>query len=164
MVQVRVHTLAVDSRAQPIVVLKPVHEPAGRGKLLPIWVGVPEATAILIAFDPEAAPARPLVYDLVVRLLEACQGMVDRVEVTRLEEGTFYATITLRTSEGVRLIDARPSDSIALAIRVGAPMYVADDVLAQAGIPDVESDADEESQIAELSEFLDSVDPEDFRD
>lgn len=163
MIAVRIASLAVDSRGQPVVILKPVDEEPGEGKLLPIWIGVPEATAIVLAVEG-SAPPRPLVYDLMTRLLGAVEARVEEVEVTKLEEGTFYAEIRLRAARGRHIIDARPSDSIALAVRVGAPIYVAEAVLAEAGIPDESTgEADEESQVAAFSEFLDTVDPEDFR-
>ena len=164
MVQVNVHTMAVDSRGQPVLVLKPIGAAPGEGLLLPIWIGLPEATAILVAFEATSAPPRPMSYDLMARLLDASRSRVEQVEVSKIEEGTFYATITLATPEGTHLIDARPSDSIALAVRVGAPIFVADEVLATAGMDDEEqSDRDEESEVAAFQEFLDRVDPDDFR-
>lgn len=164
MVQVRVATLAVDSASRPVVLLKPFEEPAGEGTLLPIWIGLAEATAILVALDATETPPRPLVYDLILRLLQAGDTRVERVDVTKIEEGTFFAEITLQTPGGTRLIDARPSDSIALAMRVGAPIFVADEVLAQAGIADtIEHAPDEKDQLQAFHDFLDQVDPEDFR-
>lgn len=164
MVQVRVATLAVDSESRPVVLLKPYDEPVGQGTMLPIWIGLAEATAILVAMEATAAPRRPLVYDLILRLLQASDAHVERVDVTKIEEGTFFAVISLATASGTRLIDARPSDSIALAVRVGAPIFVADDVLAEAGLADAMSEPeDEASQLKAFHEFLDQVDPEDFR-
>ena len=162
---VRVTTLALDSRAQPVVILKPVGEPVGEGRLLPIWIGVQEATAIVIALEATEAPPRPMSYDLMARLLESCGARVESVEVSRIEEGTFYATITLATPAGRVEVDARPSDSIALAVRVGAPLFVAQDVMDAAGIPDESASepADDEAQVAAFTDFLDRVDPEDFR-
>ncbi len=164
MVQVNVHAVAVDSDGKPVLILKPVNEPPGQGVLLPIWIGPAEATAILVASEASPLPPRPLAYDLMARLLDASHATVEQVEVSRLEDGTFYASITLSTPDGTQLIDARPSDSFALAVRVGAPMFVADEVLAVAGMPDGEpSDRDEETEVAAFQEFLDKVDPEDFR-
>jgi bifunctional DNase/RNase len=94
---------------------------------------------------------------------------VERVDVTRIEAGTFYAEITLSTPRGRRILDSRPSDAIALAARVDAPIWVADDVLEDAGIPDeavegrAEEAADEEAKLDEFKRFLDEVDPEDFQ-
>lgn len=163
MIEVRIANLAVDSRAQPVVILKPLTEEPGQGLLLPIWIGVQEATAIVLAIEGSAAP-RPLVYDLMARLLVALDASVEQVAVTRLVEGTFHAEINLRTRDGLQLIDARPSDSIALAVRVGAPIFVTDEVLQAAGVPDeAETSGDEESQVAAFNEFLEKVNPEDFR-
>lgn len=163
MIEVRIATMAVDSRAQPVVILKPTSEASGEGTLLPIWIGVQEATAIVLAVEG-SAPPRPLIYDLVTRLLGTLDATVERVEITRLAEGTFYAEISLRTPEGLHLIDARPSDSIALAVRTGAPIFVADEVLREAGVPDeAQPDDTEDSQVEAFSEFLDTVNPEDFR-
>jgi bifunctional DNase/RNase len=97
-------------------------------------------------------------------MLEALDSYVERVDITRVEEGTFYAAITLRAEERTRIVDARPSDSIALAIRMGAPIFVAEEVLDAAAVPDdSEPAADEEAQLAAFRDFLDSVNPEDFQ-
>ena len=163
MVQVRVASLAIDSRSQPVLILKPVSDEPGEGRLLPIWIGVPEATAILLAIEGGTTP-RPLVYDLMKSLLDSLGAQVERVEITRIEEGTFHAAITVRTGDRTEVIDARPSDSVALATRMEAPIYVADEVLAEAGVPDEsESTSDQDSELAAFSEFLDSVDPADFQ-
>lgn len=164
MIQVRVAGLAVDSRSQPVRVLKPLESLPGEGRLLPIWIGPQETAAILIALEDAEHPPRPLVYDFVARVLDATDAHVERVEIPRLEAGTYYAEVTLRTPDGVRVIDARPSDSVALAVRVGAPIFVGEAVWEEAGIPDETGpDADAEAQVEAFSDFLDSVDPEDFR-
>ncbi|WP_108249289.1 bifunctional nuclease family protein [Planctomonas deserti] len=173
MVQVRVIGIAVDPGAQPLILLKPLTDEAGGGRMLPIWIGPQEATSIFIAIEGAEAP-RPLAHDLMKSLLEALDARVERVDVTRIEEGTFYAEITLQTPTGTRVLDSRPSDAIALAARVDAPIWVADDVLEDAGIPDeaVEgrdreaADAEaaaEEAKLDEFKRFLDEVDPEDFQ-
>jgi bifunctional DNase/RNase len=173
MVQVRVIGIAVDPGAQPLILLKPLTDGAGAGRMLPIWIGPQEATSIFIAIEGAEAP-RPLAHDLMKSLLEALDAQVERVDVTRIEAGTFYAEITLRTKNGVRIVDSRPSDAIALAARVDAPIWVADDVLEDAGIPDEavrgrdpDADeaeaADEEAKVDEFKRFLDEVDPDDFQ-
>ncbi len=85
-----------------------------------------------------------------------------RVEVTRIEDGTFYAEITLSTSLGPRVVDARPSDSVALASRMGAPIWVADAVMDDAGVPDVLTETDAVESLDEFKKFLDEAEPEDF--
>lgn len=165
--QVRIASLAVDPRSdQPVILLKPLDEEPGEGLLLPIWIGQAEATAILLAV--EGVPLkRPMTHDLLKDMLDTLDTYVERVEITRVEEGTFYAAITLRGEERTRIVDARPSDSIALAVRTGAPIFVAEEVLADAAVSDesiVESGSEEEAEaeIARFRDFLDHVDPEDF--
>lgn len=163
MIQVELTSLAVDTRGLPVVLLKPASPQADLGVILPIWIGGQEATAIMIAIQG-AEMARPMSYDLMAQLLEALDASVSGVAVTRLEEGTFYAEVSLSSPQGPRVIDARPSDSIALALRVEAPIFVAEEVLRTAGIPAEQiTDLDEEEQVDKFNEFLDSVDPDDFR-
>ena len=129
MVPVRIASLAVDPRSnQPVLLLKPLNEEPGTGQLLPIWIGQPEATSILLALEGTELP-RPLTHDLMKSLLETLDSYVERVEITRVDEGTFFAAITIRAEERRLVVDARPSDSIALAIRMGAPIFVAEQVL-----------------------------------
>lgn len=172
MIDVSVVGLAVDSRSQPLILLRPRTEPAGR--VLPIWIGAQEATSILIAIEGGEAP-RPLSHDLMKSLLETLGAVVEQVAVTRIEDGTFYAEIVLQTPVGRRVLDARPSDAIALASRVDAPIRVAEEVLEEAGIVDdalggddaagspEERAAEEESKVAEFRRFLEDIDPEDFQ-
>lgn len=163
MIEVQVTSLAVDSRGQPVVVLAPSGPEQGAARrLLPIWIGLPEATAIMLAVEGAQA-SRPQVYDLMTTLVGRLGAEVAKVEVTKLEGGTFFAEITLATPSGAEVIDARPSDSIALAVRTGAPIFVAEAVFAEAGMPDAESEGDEQSQLADFHRFLDDVEPDDFR-
>lgn len=162
MIQVQLASIAVDSRGQPVVVLAPIDAEPGARRLLPIWIGLPEASAIMLAVEG-VEPARPQTYDLMTTLIERLGAEVAQVVVTKLEAGTFYAEITLVTPAGPELIDARPSDSIALAVRTGAPIFVAEAVFADAGMPDAEAAGDEQHQLAEFHQFLDGVEPDDFR-
>lgn len=170
MVPVRVLGLAVDNRLQPVVLLTPLDGEEGRRTLVPIWVGTQEAASISVAVTGEQAP-RPLSHDLMQRLLDAVGAGVDRVAVTRIEDGTFYAELHLTTASGPAVLDCRPSDAIALASRVGAPLFVAEAVLEDAGVledEDVELDLDVEPEeadekVAAFRRFLDQVDPEDFQ-
>ncbi|WP_210479632.1 bifunctional nuclease family protein [Naasia sp. SYSU D00948] len=162
MVQVRVAGLAVGAGA-PVILLKSIFEEPGVGRILPIWIGSQEATSIFVAVEGAETP-RPLSHDLMKTLLEVVGAEVERVEVTKIEDGTFYAEITLRTREGRRIIDSRPSDAIALAARVDAPIWVADQVFDEAGIPDeTGQESREEEKLAEFKQFLDQVNPEDFQ-
>lgn len=170
MVQVRVLGVALDASGQHIILLKPLGEEASLGRVLPIWIGGQEATSILIAIQGEQPP-RPLTHDLMKMLLDAVGSTIDRVDITRIEDGTFYAELTIMTPTGPYVIDARPSDSVALASRAAAPLFVADDVLEEAGIPAemVETSSDDESEesadekLEEFKKFLEDVDPEDFQ-
>jgi hypothetical protein len=163
MVQVRVLGVALDAAGQHLILLKPLLEEAGTGRVLPIWIGTLEATSILLAVKGEQAP-RPLTHDLMTTLLDTLDAQIERVEVTRIEEGTYYAEITLSTPAGGHVLDARPSDAVALAVRAQAPIFVADEMLDEAGIPAevVESRA-EEAEVDEFKKFLEEVDPEDFQ-
>lgn len=170
MIPVRVLGLAVDARMQPVVLLTPLVLGDGPRTLLPIWIGSQEAASISIAVSGEEPP-RPLSHDLMQRLLEAVGASVDKVAVTRIDDGTFYAELSLTTPTGRLTIDCRPSDAIALASRVNAPLFVAEAVLSDAGIlegEEVGEDAgdeteDPEEKVAEFRRFLDDIDPEDFQ-
>lgn len=161
MVQVRVAGVALDASGQHVLLLKPVDQIPGDGLVLPIWIGQLEATSILVAVENADVP-RPLAHDLMILMLTALDASATRVEVTRIDEGTFFAEITLSTALGDRIVDARPSDAIALASRVGAPIWVADEVLTEAGVPDVLTETDASERLDEFKRFLDEVEPEDF--
>ena len=131
--------------------------------LLPIWIGPNEAAAIAMALQGVTAP-RPLTHDLFVATLQQLGAPLRSVRITRLDEGVFYGELVLG-EDASTVVDARPSDAIALALRAGAPVLVADEVLAEAGVP-VESDAeaeDESEAVARFREFLDQVEPQDFQ-
>jgi len=136
---------------QPIVLLK---ETAG-DRYLPIWIGAVEATAIAFA-QQGVVPARPLTHDLMKDILEATGLALTAVTITDLRDGVYYAD--LQFASGVT-VSARPSDAIALAIRVGTTIYAEESVLAEAGvaIPD-----EQENEVEEFKRFLDEVTPEDF--
>jgi uncharacterized protein len=155
---VRIHSINVDETSgQPVVILR---EPES-GRLLPIWIGHNEATAILLALQ-HIEPPRPLTHDLLATVIAELGFVVERIEITRLDEGTFYAAVILRGEERTLAIDARPSDSIALAVRAQVPILVAQAVLDEAGlIPDQEWD--EEAEVERFRDFLENIDPADFR-
>ena len=163
MIEVRIASLALDPRSnQPVIVLKPMLEEPGHGRLLPIWIGHPEATAILLALEG-AEPSRPLTHDLMRNMLQSLDAYVERVEITRVEDGTFFAALVLHEEERSIAVDARPSDSIALAIRMGAPLFVAEEVLDAASVADEPGAMDDaEAELEAFRDFLDSVEPEDF--
>ena len=145
---------------QPIVLLKT----ADGNKFLPIWIGHPEAAAILMKLQSQAPP-RPMTHDLMSELLEQLEAQVVRITVTELRENTFYAQITV-TLDGREIeVDSRPSDAIALAIRADAPIFAADRVIEESAIEFEGEDVDQEvleAEVAKFKNFLDEVTPEDF--
>lgn len=165
MIRVRVVGVALDPAQQHVILLSPVDVDTDGERVLPVWIGPQEAMSILVAIEGTATP-RPLAHDLMTTMLGELSASVDRVEITHLDEGTFHARLVVDTPSGQRSFDARPSDAIALGARVDAPIWVADAVLAAAGVPDdaVELDpSPEKERVEEFRRFLDDVDPEDFQ-
>ena len=142
---------------QPIVLLKTTEG----NKFLPIWIGHPEAAAILMKLQGANTP-RPMTHDLVTDLLEKLEARVTRIAVTELQDNTFYALITVAIDGSEIEIDSRPSDAIALAVRAGAPIFAADSVIEESGIEFEHEDVNEEEVVEEFKKFLDEVKPEDF--
>jgi bifunctional DNase/RNase len=139
---------------QPIVLLK---EREGE-RFLPIWIGAMEATAIAFALQG-IVTARPMTHDLMKNLLEELGVNVERVVITELRDGTFYAVIQMQQNGSSFEVSSRPSDAIALAVRVNVPVFANEEVLTEASI--VIRD-DEEQEVEKFREFLDQVNPEDF--
>jgi hypothetical protein len=140
----------------PIVLLKTVDG----NKFLPIWIGHPEAAAILMKLQGASAP-RPMTHDLFTDVLGQLEAQVVRIAVTELRENTFYAQITVQQDGSEIDVDSRPSDAIALAIRADAPIFVADDVIEESAI-EFDEEVDEEKMVAEFKNFLDNVTPDEF--
>ncbi len=144
---------------QPIVLLKT----ADGNKFLPIWIGHPEATAILQRLQSQP-PVRPMTHDLVSDMLEQLGASISRITVTELRENTFYAQITVIQDGQEIEVDSRPSDAIALAIRAEAPIFAASDVIAESAI-EFEGEIDEEqleAEVLKFRSFLDNVTPDQF--
>lgn len=143
----------------PIVMLR---ELQGERRVLPIFIGLPEANAIHLALEGRS-PARPLTHDLMINVLTELGSRLDKVVITDLDEGTFYAELHLVGPAGEMVVSARPSDGVALAVRVGAAIHVADSVLDEAAAP-LEQDGDEVSDevVEQFREFIEQVKPEDF--
>jgi uncharacterized protein len=143
---------------QPIVLLR--EEAPGR-RYLPIFIGQPEATAIVYALQGMESP-RPMTHDLFKNVLEELAATIDRIVITELRDGTFYAELEGVLAGGRHRISSRPSDAIALAVRYEnpVPIFASDGVLDEAGVV-FESD-DEEEQVEQFREFLERVSPEDF--
>jgi len=142
---------------QPIVLLKT----AEGNKFLPIWIGHPEAAAILMKLQGAATP-RPMTHDLVTEMLGQLEAKVVRIAVTELRENTFYAVVTLAVDGTEIEVDSRPSDAIALAVRADAPIFVAESVIEESAIEFEHEDVNEEEVVEEFKKFLDEVKPEDF--
>src|SRR5215211_3846317 len=143
---------------QPIVLLKAVDT----NKFLPIWIGHPEAAAILMKLQGASTP-RPMTHDLLFDMLGELEVACTRVSVTELRENTFYASITLSINGREVEIDSRPSDALALAVRSGAPIFAAEDVIAESAIEFEHEVEDTEEVVDKFKEFLDQVSPEDFQ-
>ena len=145
---------------QPIVLLKT----AEGNKFLPIWIGHPEAAAILMKLQSASTP-RPMTHDLVTDMLDQLGAQVTRITVTELRENTFYAQITVQLDGSEIEVDSRPSDAIALAIRAEAPIFAANQVIEESAIEFEGDDVDQEQLEAEVQKFksfLEDVTPEDF--
>ena len=142
---------------QPIVLLKT----ADGNKFLPIWIGHPEAAAILMKLQGAATP-RPMTHDLFTDILSQLEARVVKIAVTELRENTFYALITVAVDGTEIEIDSRPSDAIALAVRSDAPIYAAEAVIEESAIEFEQEDVDQEEVVEEFKKFLDEVKPEDF--
>ncbi len=142
---------------QPIVLLR---EDDG-ARYLPIFIGAPEATAIVYALQGMETP-RPMTHDLFVTVLEEFSLDLTEVAIVGLEEGTFYAELVLRREDGVHRISARPSDAVALAVRreTPVPIVVDEAVMDEAGV--LFEEEQDEDQIEEFRAFLDEIRPEDF--
>lgn len=136
---------------QPIVLLR---ESMGE-RYLPIWIGAVEATAIAFA-QQGVVPPRPLTHDLLKDVIEATGNELSEIRITEMKDSIFYASLVM--SSGIE-VSARPSDSIALALRTGSRIVCAEELLDEAGIvvPD-----EQEDEVEKFREFLDHVSPEDF--
>jgi len=138
----------------PIIILR---DQDGQ-RVLPIWVGVFEANAIALQIENVQTP-RPMTHDLLKNILEDLAIEVQRIVVTELRDSTFYATIELKRQGENFEISSRPSDAIALAVRMATPIFASEDVLSEASIL---IPGDEEEEVEKFREFLDNVTPEDF--
>ena len=142
---------------QPIVLLKT----ADGNRFLPIWIGHPEAAAILMKLQGASTP-RPMTHDLVTDMLEQLDAQVIRITVTELKESTFYASITVQQNGSEVEIDSRPSDALALAVRTDAPIFVSDQVIEDSAIEFGGEPEEQDEIVDEFRKFLEDVSPEDF--
>ncbi|HZA75261.1 MAG TPA: bifunctional nuclease family protein [Acidimicrobiales bacterium] len=142
----------------PVVILREV---SGQRRVLPIFIGVPEAQAIALTMQNIETP-RPMTHDLMKNLLDEVGAQVERITVTELREGTFFAEIVLSAQGEVRTVSSRPSDAIALAIRIGSPIFAEEEVLEEAGRVEQPDEEEAEQVVEQFRDFIDHVNPEDF--
>ena len=139
---------------QPIVLLKTVDS----NKFLPIWIGHPEAAAILMKLQGATTP-RPMTHDLLCDMLGELEVKCTQVSVTELRDNTFFASITLQVAGRDVEIDSRPSDALAIAVRSGAPIFAAEEVIAESAIEFEHEVEDTEEVVDRFKDFLDQVSP-----
>jgi bifunctional DNase/RNase len=146
--------------SSPIVILKVEDE----NRYLPIWIGQPEARSILMKLQ-EQEFSRPLTHDLAVNLVTELGGSMERVTVTALKNSTFFATISLEIGGRTVEVDSRPSDAIALAVRSGAQIFAADEVIEEAAVVFEEAmeEAPEDEVVDKFKDWMNRVSPEDFK-
>jgi bifunctional DNase/RNase len=166
MVEVVLRAVRVDvGSSTPLLLLEEV----GGDRVLPIFIGAPEATAIAYALQHIETP-RPMAHDLLGNVITALGARLFAVEITHLIDNTFYSNLRLLRDGREVLVSARPSDAVALALRVGAPLLVSDELMNEEGQVLEVGDEEEEDEpaeteatlLAELRDFLNNVRPEDF--
>jgi len=159
--EMKVRGLALDPLSNmPIIILKDEEDK----RSLPIWVGIFEANAIALELEKIATP-RPMTHDLIKNILETIEARVLKVVVTDLKENTFFAALHLQVGETEYTVDSRPSDAIALALRVAAPIFVEEDVVRKAKTLEVATKDAEPVKTDDperIKEWLGSIKPEDF--
>ena len=173
MIEVNVHKLGLDQQSQSYVVI--LKEKGGE-RLLPIWIGQPEAESINMELNG-VKPSRPLTHDLCKRLILGMGGALRRVQITAVKENTYYAELHLARGEEVVQIDARPSDSIALALRLAAPIFAQESLLSLVAIEEQSEEPESDSALPkeviakteqmrlsaeQLKQYLEQMRPEDF--
>lgn len=144
----------------PVLLLR---ERDGLSRVLPIYIGGAEATSIHQALNGEEPP-RPLTHDLLCLVLESVGTSLRKVTVNELRSGTFYAELELATGDQTTTVSARPSDAVALAVRLGTPVFASEAVLNEAGqVPQTGDDEEPEALVDEFRRFIDEVSPDDFQ-
>jgi hypothetical protein len=142
-----------------------LQESEGDRRLLPIYIGHPEASSIHLALEGIDSP-RPLTHDLFLDTIEALGATVDRIVITEVRDHTYYAELHLSTGDGEHVVSARPSDAVALAVRRDVDIFASETLLDEAGQPAAAADDDDDEQadeiIDEFKDFIDNVSPEDF--
>lgn len=160
-IEMKVRGLALDPLSNmPIIILRDEEDK----RSLPIWVGIFEANAIALELEKISTP-RPMTHDLIKNILEAVEARVLKVVVTDLKENTFFAVLHLQLGDSEYTVDSRPSDAIALALRVAAPIYVDEEVVRRAktlDAPAKEPEPMKADDAERIREWLGKIKPEDF--
>ena len=156
MIEMKVAGIALDAVSRnPVILLRDASE----RRALPIFISNEQARAIIVALENEES-VRPMTHDLFANLLDDWDLALDRVVIHSLKDNTFYATMTLKQGEVTKELDSRPSDAISIALRMGAPIWVMEEVVADASIP-VDREADEAEKEA-FRDFVSNLSPSDF--
>ncbi len=172
MIELTVARLGLDSISNSYVVI--LQEKGGE-RLLPIWIGQPEAESIVMQMN-NIKPPRPLTHDLCKRLISGLGGALQRVQITKVEENTYYAELHIHRGDSVFHVDARPSDSIAIALRLSAPIFAPESLLTTMQLEEGEEGSGDSPAVQEsrnemeqrrmeaeqLKEYLEKMRPEDF--
>ena len=172
MIEVTVARLGLDSVSNSYVVIL---QEKGGDRLLPIWIGQPEAESIVMEMN-KIKPPRPLTHDLCKRLITGMGGSLRRVQITKVQDNTYFAELHIYRGEDVFHIDARPSDSIAIALRLSAPIYAQESLLTAVAVEESDESSSEEPSFSggaeqseqldlsaeQLKEYLEKMRPEDF--
>lgn len=157
MIEMKVSGIVLDPQSRsPIVVLRDLPE----RRALMIWIGAPEANAIMLAIE-NVALARPATHDLFVTALTQLGNKVSSVMVNRMEDNTFFAALKVTNGKNKSIeLDSRPSDAIAIALRTESPIFVAEEVMASSSIPI--NPAQEEQDAKDFRDFIQTIKPSDF--
>lgn len=164
MIRVSLETLVMGAiPGSSVMVLRPVPQEAEHDQVLPICIGPVEAAAIAKALSGDPS-SRPMTHSLLCTVMGTLGGKLRRIVITRVKGTVFYASLHVEKGDDTVKIDARPSDAVALAVRLRVPMYVADKVLAQAGFPAWVNARNgmQQAQIEEFHNFVENLEPSDF--
>lgn len=157
MIEMQVMGIALDTKTgSPIVVLND----KDNRKALPIWIGSAEASSIIRHIENIPAP-RPMTHDLICNILDTLGYYVEKIEINDIAEGTYFANIYIKNSEATHVIDSRPSDAIAVALRTKAAIFVTPNVIAD-GTISTDQERDEE-EAEEFRQFIQDIKPSDFQ-
>jgi hypothetical protein len=140
----------------PVVILRDLE---GK-RYLPILIGPFEATAIALALEGQQVP-RPLSHDLMRTLIESLQAKLEHIVIHDIKDSTFFAKLVVRSNGDTQEIDARPSDGIALALRMSAPIYVSDKIVLEESVPDKKADVED---VQRFKKFIEELKPSDFKE